>query len=124
LVLAGCTAAGGLQNLHIVSLTEVTSVPNAGDLMMNQSLPQILFDWANEESLGVGARIREIRVGYFSSCVFFDQGKPQCGIKSSELAGGSDSMDLMKVAHHFRTKTVNPGLMYVFPLQGLLIAQN
>lgn len=111
LVLAGCTATGGLQDLHIVSLTEVTPVPNAGHFMMNQSLPQILFDWANDESLGVSARIREVRVGYFSSCVFLTPGKPQCGIKSSGLAGTSDPMDLMEVAHHFRTKTVNPGLM-------------
>lgn len=84
---------------------------------MNGTLVNSIFDWVIETTAKDVTRVEEVRAGYFSVCARLEPGGWQCGIKTTAaqaLADVSDPLGLVDMAQWFRTKTINPGLMYVF----------
>lgn len=81
---------------------------------MNQTLVNSMFELVLGTVAGGASRVVEVRAGYFSLCARLDPGGWRCGIKaptSPILADVSDPLGLVDMAHGFRTKTINPGLM-------------
>ncbi|KAH8176398.1 ca2+ regulator and membrane fusion protein fig1 domain-containing protein [Sarocladium implicatum] len=110
LLLGGCTL-DGLRDLHIASFRE-TSQPMASDLMLNQSLPQLVFDQVSRVA-EANVSVKEVRMGYFALCITSDRGEHICGIKDrgSQITHLADPLGLVAAAYHFRNQAITPAII-------------
>ncbi|KAI1445920.1 Ca2+ regulator and membrane fusion protein Fig1-domain-containing protein [Annulohypoxylon stygium] len=123
LVLAGCAATGTMQNLRIASFLSLASPPQPSELMMNETLTSYIFDLVLETSSLNVTRVEEVQAGYFSMCARLEPGGWQCGIKTPtalSLAGTSDPLGLVDMAHQFRTKNITPSLIILYMILNLV----
>ncbi|KFA70939.1 hypothetical protein S40288_10228 [Stachybotrys chartarum IBT 40288] len=119
LLLGACTSAGFMRRLDVklVSFTYRDELPpNIPSLMMDPNLPAMMLN----QSLQSGtARVREVQVGYFTSCARLDPGNWQCGLSRATVEGVDDPLRLLEAAQHLRTGTVTPGLIILCIILGL-----
>lgn len=116
LVMAGCSAKGVMQRLHVVSFEHRFEGASSNSIMMNESIANTISDWALElRNNDQMVTVEGAQAGYFSICVKLDPGDWKCGITTEDKEGLGDNiadpLGLVSMAHHFRTKTISPGLM-------------